>query len=219
MKDGFMGKIVYGYQSPLSEAGENYANDINRLLEEAGIDPESLYHDFLSCPDNQKIDFFDKREVGCFRESVKNYVFLYWRLTLLEQSGVNREVKAIVSDIMFELADVYNFGYSPHPGEMAQGLRKGTKNDSTQVMRSLIKHLLPSNPIAQNIALTLIQPTEFERYQLEVNGIVHLKAITEKCEDGRVLWFREFNGKEKPYKLRSLEILIGKVKKELDNSK
>ena len=215
MKDGFMGKIVYGYKSPFSESGENYADEINYLLEEAGIDPEALYSDFLKCPDYEKRDFFDKRNVDLYPDSVKNYVFLYWHLTLLEQSGLSKDLKAIVSSIMCELGDLYNFGYQPPPKEMAQALRKGVKNDFTEVMRSLIRHLMPSYPVAQNLALTLIQPAEFERHQSEVfNGVIYIKAVIDKCVDGRVLYVRASNGKERTYRLESLEKLIGKVKKE-----
>ena len=143
---------------------------------------------------------------------------MLWHLTQLEHCNLNWDTKVIVASLIHNLSACYDWGYKPHPREMAKELRQGSKSDFTQVMKSLIQHLLPTEPVAQNLALTLMQPKEFESCQAAVyQGAIPFRAVVEKCEDGRVLWIRAPNGKERPYRLRSLETLIGKVKKEQHN--
>ncbi len=151
-----MGTIVYQFNSPLSEYARGYADEITHLLSLTQIDPATLYQEFLDCEDEEKRDFLRGKDLGPYQDSVQDYILVLWHLTQLEHHDLSWETKDVVAGLISNLSSCYDWGYKPHPREMAKELRQGSKNDFTQVMRSLIQHLLPTEPVAQNLALTLI---------------------------------------------------------------
>lgn len=144
-------------------------------------------------------------------ETVLSLRYCFEKITLYEDK---EEILICIEEILFLVGSYYNYGYVPTEREMASLLRKGKRRADSEFFESLVAHCLKTENVAQNVALTLINPDSFEDAQKQLfAGKIVFQADRTKCVENKELHYFDGQGKSTSFKFRSLEGLVGRVVK------
>ncbi|WP_415062088.1 hypothetical protein [Bdellovibrio sp.] len=209
----------------LSQDLKNHADEIKKCARMLGRDAEELYGDFLerySIPD--KKDFLDSL-VDLLQEQnqslshdeisrIRSSFNLHEGLVFFRSSKLDHEAVYYLECVLDEIGIYHrSFGKS-NSRDLARSLRQNKKSEVTTIIRQMIWHCLDHFSSGVEIALELVQPENFKKWQFVVWNQERLKVIPGKCVDGRKISFKDRDGQDYEYGLRSLENLVPIVRKE-----